>query len=109
MNETGISVMAHILHYGDFRLYFGACAPVRYGTDVYSQGIRMLCDSSVDFQRETSECARRFFAGDYGEAYDYDERPIPGHEMGWYTTDWGDVLVVRGWDGLTTMCMSYER
>lgn len=109
MNETGKRVMDHIHRNHDFRLYFGSCAPVRYGTDLYSQGIRMLCASSLDFQRETSECARRFYAGDYGEMYDWDERPIPGHEKGWYPTDWGDVYVERGYDGLTTMCMSYER
>lgn len=108
MNELGKRTKDDILENRAFMVYQGACAPVEYGADRYSEGIRRLCAASDEFAALTSELARRFYAGDYGTSYARGERPREGRECGRYETEWGPIEIKRDLYYTTIYC-DYER
>ena len=57
------------------------------GYDVYiSNGIKYALENGLLNPQELTDAIKQFYNGDYGTAYDYDEKPTSGREYGQYKT-----------------------
>ena len=104
----------HVINEVGFHRHFDCALPgADYGTDDVSEGI-LFASSDDEFARETSEAAKRFYRGDFGDFYKWDEWPIPGWEWGSYPSKYGEILCHREassfWFGLRTITLfPFER
>lgn len=90
----------HVINNG-FRRHFDCALPgAIYGTDDVSEGI-LYASSDEEFVKQTSDAAKRFYSGDFGDFYQFDwdigkmERPFPGREYGEYPSKYGPIQVHR--------------
>ena len=65
---------------------------------VFSAGIELAIINEEEFYGEVTEAVRRFQAGDYGTAYEEDEKPIRFCEYGTYEGSVGEIHIHR--DGI---------
>ena len=107
-------VEAEICEERSFRLHWGACADVAYGTDQYSEGIKRMCALSQEFAELTSEFAKRYYRNDSGTAYVHGEEELREYDIsrgrmaGRYESDYGVVCIEsNGID--TVMFFPFER
>ena len=97
-----------------FRLHQGTVGDAEYGTDIFSEGIKRMTDRSPEFAALTSDLARRFYACDFGSAYDGEDEDVVanairyGREDGYNETKFGVVRISRR-GGMTTMYLDFER
>lgn len=105
----------HVIKNGFARHYNRAIPGAEYGTDDISEGI-LYASKDPEFVKDTSEAARRFYAGDWGTMLKRDapsmpgmyDVNIPGSEFGEYPSKFGEIYIHRE-DARTVMFFMFER
>ena len=101
-------IETHVITSGFKRHYNVAIPGAAYSTDYISEGIFYALHRDPEFAQDTSDAARRFYAGDWGTMLSWNEENIPDHEFGEYPSKYGEIYIHREM-GRTVMYFMFER